>query len=87
MPITATRLIERYGGGSHFKTYDRERDGSVSANSNALAAMCSSPDMYKHEKDIEKAMRFLCRTWWQDSHELKDKWVRTPTRRRSMSQC
>jgi hypothetical protein len=87
VPTTAARLIERYGSKSHFRTYDRERDASVTTNSNALAAMCLSPDVHEHEQHIEMAMRFLCRTWWQDSHGFKDKWVRTRHVKITLNHC
>lgn len=75
VPSSGTRLIEEYSNGEHFKTYKFERDASLTTNCNALSTLCLSPDAGQHCFEIEMAMKFLRKMWWQDSKWIRDKWV------------
>lgn len=76
-PTSADPMIRRYSTGSHYKTYEGERDASVTTNCNVLEALCVSPNVSGHLHEIEVIMGFLCQTWWRDRGAIRDKWVST----------
>ncbi|ROV87853.1 hypothetical protein VSDG_09528 [Cytospora chrysosperma] len=73
-PTSADPMIRKYSTGSHFRTYDGERDTSFTTNCNVLVALCQSTDVREHAREVAMVMRFLCRTWWQDRCAIRDKW-------------
>lgn len=74
-PVPATGLLFEFEGKTHFRTYQGERDPSFTANCNALLALLSQPDLPALAPQIEKAMTFLCDTWWEADGHIGDKWV------------
>ncbi|KAI0837753.1 hypothetical protein F5Y06DRAFT_270158 [Hypoxylon sp. FL0890] len=78
VPTSATPLIEKYCTGNYFGTYAGERDASISTNSNALIAMCMSPDAKHHKSIIILVAKFLCKKWWRDPNRILDKWNLSP---------
>lgn len=65
-----------YEAEEHFKTYAFERNPSFSANCNALNALLSVESrLQDYRPQIEKALRFLCRSWWDAERYINDKWV------------
>ncbi|KAI1464316.1 uncharacterized protein F4812DRAFT_452953 [Daldinia caldariorum] len=76
VPISVSPLIERYSDGEKFRTYSNEITASISTNSNVLTAMCMAPLENRHRPAIEMVVKFLCETWWKNSHNIRDKWVR-----------
>lgn len=74
-PTTADPMIRKYSTGSHFRTYEGERDASFTTNCNVLVALCHSTNVSDHAGDIAMVMRFLCKTWWHHRYAIQDKWV------------
>ncbi|GAP88722.2 putative ent-kaurene synthase [Rosellinia necatrix] len=70
--IDRAPLIRNFEGSSHFKTYQLERNPSVSANCNVLLALLTSPNVEEYVPQIEKAVKFLCGCW--NANKLQDKW-------------
>jgi hypothetical protein len=60
-------------GGTHFRTYALERNGSISANCNVLNALlhCEQPNQYIPQ--IIKTTKYLCKSWAAGT--FADKWV------------
>lgn len=67
-----------YYGGSHFLTYEGEREPSVTTNCNILSTLCICPEPEEHVREIEVAMNFICKTWWNNTDSVHDKWVSWP---------
>lgn len=73
------RMIEIYEVEDHFKTYLTETNASFSANCNVLGALLSvEAGMDKYAPQIEKAVRFLCESWWHANGKIEDKWNLSP---------
>ncbi|KAH8645693.1 hypothetical protein BX600DRAFT_484952 [Xylariales sp. PMI_506] len=70
--IDRSPLIRHFEGSSHFRTYQFERDPSVSANCNVLLALLTSPNVVQYATQINKAAGFLCTRW--NANRLQDKW-------------
>lgn len=70
--VDVSSLIDYSEITTHFKTYKLERDPSVSANSNVLRALLTSPFPGRYMTQIEKAVRFMLSCW--DDGNLHDKW-------------
>lgn len=68
-----TRMIEEFETQDHFRTYKVERNGSLSANCNALDALLHSPNPSQHVNSIVKVVQFLCKEWY--AGHIQDKWV------------
>jgi hypothetical protein len=60
-------------GGTHFRTYALERNGSISANCNVPNALlhCDQPNQYIQQ--IIKTTKYLCKSW--SAGKFADKWV------------
>ena len=72
-PVSVGPVIEKFEDAHHFRTYGTERNPSFSANCNVLSALLSSSEKDTNEKQIFKALDFLCDAWW--TGEIDDKWV------------
>ncbi|KAF2661052.1 Ent-kaurene synthase [Lophiostoma macrostomum CBS 122681] len=71
-PTDLRPLITHFAGERHFKTYERERNCSLSANCNVLIALLSSTDPGIYKDSITKATTFICERWF--GNLLVDKW-------------
>ena len=68
--------INQFDAGSHFRTYPKERNASISANCNVLVSICHISSLQQHHVfQIEKTASLLCDYWWQHTGETYDKWV------------
>ena len=72
-PVFPERMITAFETTTHFKTYQRERNPSFSANCNTLIALLSVPDPSKYSATIFKATSFLCDLWYNGDDT--DKWA------------
>ena len=77
-PVSPDPMIKEFEAKSHFRTYAHERDSSLSANANALAAFLCQPHAAQYSPQILKAVKFLCDSWWGSDGRIRDKWVRSP---------
>ncbi|MCJ1333655.1 hypothetical protein MMC10_010355 [Thelotrema lepadinum] len=68
----ARQLVERFFVGDYFQTYPMERNGSISANCNALRALLVADDSAEFSDQTCKTISYLCDSWFQGA--LKDKW-------------
>ena len=68
------RMIEKFEGADHFRTYQHERNGSFSTNCNVLTALLHSQTPADYHDQITKIVKFLCREYL--SGTINDKWVR-----------
>ncbi|KAM3067355.1 hypothetical protein ACMFMG_005288 [Clarireedia jacksonii] len=77
-PVCPDAMIKQFevAGGTHFRTYALERNGSISANCNVLNALlhCDQPNQYIHQ--IIKTTKYLCKSW--SAGEIADKWNISP---------
>lgn len=66
-------LIKAFEAKDHFRTYEGERNPSISANCNVLTCllMMDDPTVYAHQ--IIKTAKFLCEQVHTDS--VREKWV------------
>ncbi|KAL8820701.1 MAG: hypothetical protein Q9223_001124 [Gallowayella weberi] len=71
---SATAMVKYFEASDHFRTYCAERNASFSANCNALGALLSADTPMQHSLQIEKVVRFLCDSLWDDIARV-DKWV------------
>lgn len=74
--IDCAPMIHRFEGSDHFRTYELERNPSISANCNVLLALLEARTVDEHSQEIEKIVTFLlnaCRT-----EEIPDKWNVSP---------
>lgn len=69
-------MVETFEADSHFRTYNKERDPSFTANCNVLAALLCQPDPDQFASQVLKAVKFLCDHWWSSDGKIDDKWVR-----------
>ncbi|KAI9925901.1 hypothetical protein MW887_005707 [Aspergillus wentii] len=72
-PTSHQGLLSKFEAETHFRTYDRERNPSLSANCNALVCLLAQPNVADLTPQIIKIASFLTRTWWSDNN-LEDKW-------------
>ncbi|KAK8117394.1 uncharacterized protein PG998_005675 [Apiospora kogelbergensis] len=71
-------FIDTFEADNHFRTYDAERNPSISANCNALICLLSRDDRCNYVPKIVKALRFICnqviagnvREKWANGNEL-----------------
>lgn len=70
--IDRAPLVRHFEGSDHFRTYQLERDSSVSANCNVLLALLTSANVDEYVSQIDKIANFLCTSWNAD--RLQDKW-------------
>lgn len=75
-PVGPEKMLETFEADSHFRTYNKERDPSFSANCNVLAALLCQSDPDQYSSQILKVVRFLCTHWWSSDGRITDKWVR-----------
>lgn len=70
------QIVARFESENCLKTYDFERDPSLSANCNGLLALLyDKSDFQGKSIVIEKITRFICRSWFSANGILSDKWV------------
>lgn len=67
--------MKEYEGDEYFKTYPNERHSSFSTNCNVLMALLNSPRPIEFKTQIEKIVRYLCKSWEEKGKGLRDKWV------------
>jgi hypothetical protein len=77
-PASHQAFLQEFEVETHFRTYERERDPSFSANCNVLAALLSQPDVFQLARQIKKVASFLSKTWLESSGAIDDKWVQSP---------
>ncbi|KAF2183913.1 Ent-kaurene synthase [Zopfia rhizophila CBS 207.26] len=65
-------MITAFGADSCFKTYEAERNPSLSANCNILKALVCHPEASMYSESIMKAANFVCQSWL--SRDVNDKW-------------
>lgn len=70
-------MLDEFEVETHFRTYERERDPSFTANCNVLIALLSQPDVSTLTPQIIKVASFLSRRWWESNGGIGDKWVRS----------
>ena len=75
-PAPHQGLLDEFEGESHFRTYERERNPSFSANCNVLVALLSQPDVSALAPQVTKVATFLSSEWWKSKGAIDDKWVR-----------
>ncbi len=69
-------IVKEFGGTRCLKTYQSERDPSVSANCNALMSLLMDETEFTEKSTIiEKIVLFLWDAWSAASGEIQDKWV------------
>lgn len=83
-PTSHQGLISTFECETHFRTYRRERNPSLSANCNTLVSILGQPNVSDLSSQIIKIASFLDRTWWSDNN-LEDKWVRSSPDSRPVS--
>lgn len=74
-PLQMAKVFE---ANTHFRTYQGERDPSLTANCNALAALLTQPDVMNYGSQIQKTTKFLCDYWWHSDGQIRDKWNTCP---------
>jgi aphidicolan-16beta-ol synthase/syn-copalyl-diphosphate synthase len=72
-PAPHVGLLKTFEGETHFKTYQHERNPSLSANCNVLMALLHQPEVATLTPQIIKAASFIRKAWWNGA--LYDKWV------------
>ena len=76
MPCDPAAMIAHFASTHHFKSYDEERDPSLSANANALHALAlSSSSQAPDISAIQKLVVFLADRWSGSDRPAEDKWV------------
>ncbi|KAJ5727077.1 terpenoid cyclases/Protein prenyltransferase [Penicillium malachiteum] len=65
-------MVTKFRSDPCFKTYEMERNPSLSANCNILLALASSENAKDHMDDIRTVMKYLNTIWRQG--DLRDKW-------------
>lgn len=74
-PVSCERMLNRFFGKDlHIHTYLGERNGSYSANCNALRAILACQNPEQHVDKIQHILSYLCEAWWKG--HMSDKWVR-----------
>ncbi|KAF2728061.1 hypothetical protein EJ04DRAFT_556991 [Polyplosphaeria fusca] len=76
VPIDCAPMVKKFENGDHFRTYELERNPSVSANCNVLLALLESETADEHVPEIVKILTFLLTVW--SSGEVPDKWNVSP---------
>ena len=67
-------IVQSFAAPTHFKTYDQERNPSLSANANALLALLL--DTYQnYDMEIQKIIVFILVTFKKSAQLPADKWV------------
>ena len=74
-PAPHNGLLDEFESETHFKTYDKERNPSFTANCNVLVALLSQPNVSTLAPQITKVASFLSKEWWQSEGAIDDKWV------------
>ncbi|KAK4163962.1 hypothetical protein QBC43DRAFT_318479 [Cladorrhinum sp. PSN259] len=72
LPSSPKRMIDKFEGPDHFRTYQYERNGSFSTNCNVLTALLHSQTPADYLKQIIKVTKFSCREYL--SGTINDKW-------------
>ncbi|KAK4203387.1 hypothetical protein QBC40DRAFT_304347 [Triangularia verruculosa] len=72
LPTSPKRMIEKFEGADHFRTYQYERNGSFSTNCNVLMALLHYQNPTDYHDQITKVAKFLCREYL--SGTINDKW-------------
>ncbi|KAK0701337.1 hypothetical protein B0T21DRAFT_455875 [Apiosordaria backusii] len=72
LPTSPRRMIEKFEGGDHFRTYQYERNGPFSTNCNVLIALLHYQTLTDYHNQITKVAKFLCREYL--SGTINDKW-------------
>ncbi|KAI1380213.1 hypothetical protein F4677DRAFT_253908 [Hypoxylon crocopeplum] len=67
------RMIEMFETDGHFRTYQLERDPSLSANCNVLLALLHTQNIPVYSSQIYKVTIFLCDHWWMADGRTTDK--------------
>ncbi|PGG95909.1 hypothetical protein AJ79_09819 [Helicocarpus griseus UAMH5409] len=73
-PASHKGMLDAFEMETHFRTYERERNPSFTANCNVLTALLSQPDVSKLAPQITKVASFLCKRWWESDGSIEDKW-------------
>ncbi|POS72958.1 ent-kaurene synthase [Diaporthe helianthi] len=73
-PVGPEKMLETFEADKHFRTYNKERDPSFTANCNVLAALLCQPDPDQYALQVLKAVSFLCDHWWSSDGRIADKW-------------
>lgn len=68
-------FIDTFEADNHFRTYDAERNPSISANCNALICLLSRDDRCNYVPKIVKALRFICNQ--VIAGNVREKWAST----------
>lgn len=68
-------MVKEYEGDEYFKTYPGERNSSFSTNCNVLMVLLNAPRPMEFKTQIEKIVRYLCKSWEERGNGLRDKWV------------
>lgn len=75
-PAPVEQMTKHFEAKDHFRTNSFERNPSFSVNCNILTSLLSAEQcLGDNATQIEKALRFLCDTWWNSDLRIKDKWV------------
>ncbi|KAI9148470.1 Copalyl diphosphate synthase [Paramyrothecium foliicola] len=67
-------MIKYFETKTHFRTYNSERNPSLTANCNVLVAFLEQPDVSQYSVQILKLVTYLCDCWWESDKFVKDKW-------------
>lgn len=73
--VSAETMVKEYEGDEYFKTYHGERNSSFSTNCNVLMALLTAPSPMEFKPQIEKIVRYLCKSWEERGSGFRDKWV------------
>lgn len=76
--VSADGMVKEYEGDEYFKTYHGERNSSFSTNCNVLMALLTTPSPMKFKPQIEKIVRYLCKSWEERGSGFRDKWNVSP---------
>ncbi|KAK8043770.1 hypothetical protein PG994_012608 [Apiospora phragmitis] len=69
-------LFNMFESETHFRTYEAERNPSISANCNVLICLLSRDDRGEYVPKILKALRFVCSQIMAGKHQSELYWVK-----------
>jgi hypothetical protein len=74
--IDPSCMVQKFEASDYFKTYEKERNPSFSANCNVLLALLELDDANHYAAQIQKVTKFLLDEW--ASGDMFDKWNTSP---------
>ncbi|KAI8930442.1 hypothetical protein NX059_012393 [Plenodomus lindquistii] len=72
--VSPKAMIKVFERADHFTTFGSERDPSFTSHCHVLLALLAQENVADYTPQIEKAVRFMCKAWWQSDYRIKDKW-------------